>query len=1048
MNKIQSQGSGWIGDILYSETSTDNPEPTIGCDEFNLCITLINYTDGPYLTFEDAHVQLILNLDQYEIINDGVFVNIGTTNGLTTFEVIQDIKSINDPNFEEGFYSLCIKVRTKAAASPKSGFSVRIDLGNDQLLEYDSGFINFSNLNNQIGVDISSVTYLSDIATNWTAGSTVPGYLLHSYVACNNGGGNGAEYSEQVFILHGTLVVDRDYCFYGRIYMDDGAIIQVEPNITCNIGQYVGQDPVRTVIDACGKMWRMIDVKHDATLNVSNADINNALYGTYLNNRATVNTNSTTMYYNNYIGIYNNLEDASSFANIKSTTFEFSGAFKENCWNCSGLRLFDRTYAGINLGKSQINGSSLQCSSLLNGVKVYNSMVNIQGGLFEDIRDYGTPDNGDSNGKGISSRGLPSTTKIEDVTFDNCNWGIYTRGVNCDAVGNVMTNVLTGMQFDHSPGRDFNVIHNFPIDAENMGINFCWTGAVNSTYVTENEVTLTGANSIGIELNQMQSYNNVVTNNEVYIGPGFIGIDHNSSVGGRIDHNSVFSNSTSAVENVGIAVQGGSDVVETCNWLSSSMVCANKGILVSQSANNLCAGNEAEDWHYDYHYVGTNSGTQYLGNIMDDANHGLCLGIPLIGGAIIGVQEHAGNKWVGSYAGKAAKNYGTSQDMDKSLFIINAQDQQHPEYRPENFNELVNDGWFAHDPDNALELDCPNGIGSYDHPRVFPRSEDYLIASHGLDYGSVAGSRIWTSERQLYREIGKQEEFSNLPNIYQDFYNDNIETTVGQFEEIEKLIQTAFSNTENFNDSIKANIIICDSIVDEVLALYEELETESDSSTRVQIQADISDYKDILDSLIELRIELNEELVDSVNIIIHQAWVLNENIETDTFYDAYQKFVNGIYLNALMTNEWTIDSIDRLIIDSIASQCVLLGGDAVYRARALSSLYCNIRFNDDSICDHAFEQHSSKMEKILSNGSLFIHPNPVSDLLCLNLSNLDDQIVLVKIVDMTGKTIFDAKPISTGNQFTLSVKELRPGVFVSEVFLSNGLKFCNKFIKI
>jgi len=56
----------------------------------------------------------------------------------------------------------------------------------------------------------------------------------------------------------------------------------------------------------------MIDVEQFGILNITNTDINDALYGTYLKNRATVNTNHSVVYNNNYIGIYNDLEDDKS----------------------------------------------------------------------------------------------------------------------------------------------------------------------------------------------------------------------------------------------------------------------------------------------------------------------------------------------------------------------------------------------------------------------------------------------------------------------------------------------------------------------------------------------------------------------------------------------------------------------------------------------------------------------------------------------------------------------------------------------------------------
>jgi hypothetical protein len=89
---------------------------------------------------------------------------------------------------------------------------------------------------NQIGTNASSVTYLSTIATHDDPAQPLLGRLLLTSLACNTVSGPSSEYNEQNFILHGKLIIDKNYCFYGKIYMDDGATIQVNPGYTCNIG--------------------------------------------------------------------------------------------------------------------------------------------------------------------------------------------------------------------------------------------------------------------------------------------------------------------------------------------------------------------------------------------------------------------------------------------------------------------------------------------------------------------------------------------------------------------------------------------------------------------------------------------------------------------------------------------------------------------------------------------------------------------------------------------------------------------------------------------
>jgi len=1039
-----------IPDILLSQISIDNETPLSGCSEISVCIGTHNFTENPYYTLTDTKIQMVVNETEFEVVDPGVFTFVGQdpNTGYSIFEVERDLLSINDPNWIEtadGFEYFCLKLLKLNTANFKGGVHIRIIIfpgtQDEQKLEYDSPWI-ISTLMNQIGVNDASVTYLSSIAINNDPGNPLIGLLLWPAKACNTAGGQS-----------GKLIIDVDYCFYGRIYMDDGAIIQVNPGFICNIGWYdenIGS-LLRTIIDPCGKMWKMIDVEPSGILNIVNTDINDALYGTYLKDKATVNTNHNVVYNNNYIGIYNDLEDDKSIANLKSTNFYFTGAFKDNCSNCNGLRLFDRTLAGVYLGNSQIIGTSVGAENLLNGIIAYNSMLNLKGGYFFEIRDYGTPDNGNPNGKAINSQGFAQTIKIENVQFENCNWAIYSKGVNCEVNRNNMYNVLTGIQFDYSPGRSFIVFHNI-IEAENLGINFCWTGEVNTVSVTENDITLLGSNAIGLEINHTNGTSlKLITDNDIYLGPGRIGIEHLASKGTTIAYNSVFSNSTNAIENVGIGVFGGSDAYLLCNYLSSSMVCANKGLLVAQSANNLCLGNAADDWFYDYQYVGPNSGTLFGSNIMDNANHGLCLGIPNIGplgGALIGVQEHTGNRWTGSFGGKAAKHYGSNVEKIGSKFIINALDQQHPEYKPANFLELTSDGWFENQSGTGLSLICPNGVGSSDHPRIFPRSEDYLIATNGFDYGNDAGSRIWTSQRQLYREIANQESYSNLPMVYQNFYTNQAETSVGLFEAVEKLINNASLITQSLQQSIDSINTLSDSFSIELFELMDSLVIETDSLAKLQLRAAIFAIQAGFDTFANTKNYLQVQLNSTLNSTLSQAIQQNAEIATDTIYEENQKSVNEIYLNMLLNDDWVLDSADQQIINEIASQCAIMGGDAVYRARALMALYNQAVFNDDSICLQALEQYKSSEKLKLDEFQVFIQPNPVLEYVTIHLFSPFEKVQNLIIRDISGKSIRSIHLDETQNLIELNISDLNPGILLLELELTNGIILNRKILKI
>lgn len=130
---------------------------------------------------------------------------------------------------------------------------------------------------------------------------------------------------------------------------------------------------------------------------------------------------------------------------------------------------------------------------------------------------------------------------VEGSTFNVGNTGIYTKGVNCtDIKQNTMPYVLTGMYFDQSPGRNFNIMQN-TINATSRGMIFGWTGVVNSIVVNDqNNINLIGENSVGIDLFEVGGPNKYIHNNNISIGPGYIGINHNNSQNTWMYNNSIF----------------------------------------------------------------------------------------------------------------------------------------------------------------------------------------------------------------------------------------------------------------------------------------------------------------------------------------------------------------------------------------------------------------------------------------------------------------------------------------------------------------------------
>ncbi|MCC6816841.1 MAG: T9SS type A sorting domain-containing protein [Saprospiraceae bacterium] len=674
---------------------------------------------------------------------------------------------------------------------------------------------------------------------------------------------------------------------------------------------------------------------------------------------------------------------------------------------------------------------------------------------FSEIWDYGTNNYSQGNalnynGKGVHSVGsLPNNLLVSGSTFSGGNWGIYTRGINCNIDNNTMPWILTGMQMDYSPGCTFDIKNN-TISAVNRGINFAWTGEVNSIVVNEqNTINLLGNNSIGIDVVETRGSAKYIYQNNISIGNGYKGINHESSESSWIYNNSIYANGTQAIPNVGISITGGRNNLTACNLLNSSMSCNNQGLYVSESANNVDIGNHAFGWLYDYQFVGTSSGSYFGSNQMGNANHGLIMGFAQGSfGARIGVQEHTGNRWTGTHV-KGAKHYGSGGDRTYSRFIVNAQDPNNPDYKPNNFAEVVIDGWIEDATENASIWTCNFGIGwgnPNPFPRVFPRSEDYFVVNDDFDTSYDWGSRIWTDRRQLYRQILETEGGESLPGVFNEFFNTYANTSVAQFEHIERGIKQAYQNVASINTQMENNLVSLDSVNNDMITITEQLSNTTDSAIQAALNAQLNGLRTQRAVILTDQLSLNSQWQAGINNSLSSLIISNNEINGIEAYEQNQKMVNQIMLEKMVSNEWSLNEIEREQIEDIANQCPYFGGQGVYRARALAAIYSLERYDDEQICNQALAARS-RATKSQYREELVLQPNPAEDIVTVLLPKQDDGNIGIELLNTEGKLIDNWAVSMHQDLFHISINDLARGIYYLRVKKPDGGVLNSRFIK-
>ena len=163
-----------------------------------------------------------------------------------------------------------------------------------------------------------------------------------------------------------------------------------------------------------------------------------------------------------------------------------------------------------------------------------------------------------------------------------------------------------------------------------------------------------------------------------------------------------------------------------------------------------------------------------------------------------------------------------------------------------------------------------------------------------------------------------------------------------------------------------------------------------------------------------------------------EAYVLLETIEDTNYYETQLKTVLALYLNRII-NDSVFSAEDTATLTEIAYQNYLIGGEAVYLARAILRL----EIEDGPIGESRIKNPLPKK----ATRFFTVHPNPATDWLELNYSN-EDQVKHLVIYDLSGRQIKVA-----GNTRTIKLIELQPGLYFISICYTDGEELIQKFIK-
>jgi len=281
---------------------------------------------------------------------------------------------------------------------------------------------------------------------------------------------------------------------------------------------------------------------------------------------------------------------------------------------------------------------------------------------------------------------------------------------------------------------------------------------------------------------------------------------------------------------------------------------------------------------------------------------------------------------------------------------------------------------------------------------------------------------------------------------FNNFFNTQTNNSVGQFELIEKGIRDAYQNGTFINEQMQTNLISLENLSTNIVNITDQMNSLSNPTDQATLQLQLNNLMAQRNAILVNQSTLSNQWFTNLQTNLNQLILENNSILTSEVYEQNQQQVNQIMLQKMISNEWSISEAERLQIDQIANQCPYYGGEAVYRARALAAIYRLDRYNDEEICNLALTSRS-RVNKNSALDIVSIYPNPVSDLIVINVQTKSNIEISIEILNMEGKKInqFIANPEQ--EEVTFSASSLPSGMYFAKIYIPDGNNLIAKFIK-
>lgn len=861
-------------------------------------------------------------------------------------------------------------------------------------------------------------------------------------------------YSNQIICISGVFTINTNFLFMGcTIKCAPGSQIIVEAGNKFTV--------YYSFLFACEEMWKGIQVKENAEIDMYQSEIEDAQYAVDLIKPASVSIKHNT-FNRNYIGI----------------EFKQSGVIPSVPYIVKGNRFFctsplNAAYSGQTpapnsrsfCGVRSISHPALTIDGyfdsfyssfienkfdlLRNGIITISSNITIQHSSFTNIIDEGSHEIFQT---GIGIYGIYwSRIKhyglgtFDDLipTFNNCQRaGIYTNASLLSTEQSLYTNIgLYGVNCTNQYFLGATISSNRFIDAGSSTLsNIYLEKGLSESIINTNTIIQTNYYSGKIEVKNLNGYSSMVTirNNFIDIKASY-GIEISSDIGDGflIANNYVNGQSDN---NLGFGILSWNN--SGSNYRIESNHCFGghySGIQGVQSQNTLFCDNRLYNNEIGLALKDSHAGSVLSENKFYGTNN---FGLNMQNSIMLGDQRHKGNTWSGTFSSLAAYyNSGTTSD---SQFFVNSLTSNgscyNPQFLPNNGGTpSVNpaSGWYFQQSTDTCQFCVTPPLPKESNSEWM----EAIAIDGGIEAFSYSVGAAWDAEYYLYRQVMDDPETYSEP-----FYTTAVErisqnSLIPAWYEVNTLFRVAADGPSGLIESL----IETESAIQDILHQLGNIETAYHES------GDLPDNWETLSLALEYYLDQSTSMGENYNQWREEQWQTIEatlnTLQPITPMDLAMLEYMYIRLYLMQHPESFFDMLQS--VTSLVQKCYDQNGAAPKMAISfLPSCMQEAYLIDEQECN---ETHKPDLNYTTSIASAITRvrliPNPASHEVQI-LSHLAEDISVfeMNIYNQLGKLVHNCQ---VKDMERINIDQLPSGTYIARFISSDG-KECDsvKFQKI